>query len=134
MARRLRTQVSGLDAPITARVRVDRRTKDLIKRLEPGEIAIIDHADLDRVAGDGLVEKRAGAVLNASPSISGRYPNGGPIRVVAAGIPLLDEVDRSLLDRLKDGDTVTLDGGEVRVGDEVVATGKVLTHDDVVGH
>ncbi len=132
MARRLRTQVSGLDAPITARVRVDRRTKDLIKRLEPGEIAVIDHADLDRVAGDGLVEKRAGAVLNASPSISGRYPNGGPIRVVAAGIPLLDEVDRSLLERLKDGDTVTLVGGEVRVGDEVVATAKVLTHDDVV--
>ena len=56
MARRLRTQDAGLDAPITARVRVDRRTKDLIKRLEPGEIAVIDHADLDRVAGDGLVD------------------------------------------------------------------------------
>ncbi|HMQ27430.1 MAG TPA: hypothetical protein PKA98_15680, partial [Acidimicrobiales bacterium] len=113
MARRLRSQDVGLDAPITARVRVDRRTKDLIKRLEPGEIAIIDHADLDRVAGDGLVEKKAAAVLNAAPSISGRYPNGGPIRVVDAGIPLLDEVDRSLLERVKDGDVVTVDGAEV---------------------
>ena len=131
MARRLRTQVSGLRRA-HHRPRADSSHQGPHKRLEPGEIAIIDHADLDRVAGDGLVEKRAGAVLNASPSISGRYPNGGPIRVVAAGIPLLDEVDRSLLDRLKDGDTVTLDGGEVRVGDEVVATGKVLTHDDVV--
>lgn len=132
MARRLRSQDVGLDAPITARVRVDRRTKDLIKRLEPGEIAIIDHADLDRVAGDGLVEKKAAAVLNAAPSISGRYPNGGPIRVVDAGIPLLDEVDRSLLERVKDGDVVTVDGAEVRIGDEVVATGKLLDHDDVV--
>lgn len=132
MARRLKTQETGLDAPITARVRVDRRTKDLIKRLQPGEIAVIDHADLDRVAGDGLVEKRAAAVLNASPSISGRYPNGGPIRVAAAGIPLLDEVDRSLLERLKDGDTVTIEGGEVRCGGEVVATGKLLDHDDIV--
>ena len=132
MARRLKPQDPGLDAPITARVRVDRRTKDLIKRLEAGEIAVIDHADLDRVAGDGLVEKRAGAVLNASPSISGRYPNGGPIRVAAAGIPLLDEVDRALLDRLSDGDVVTIRGGEVLIGDEVVATGKLLGHDDII--
>ena len=132
MARRLKSPEPGVGAPVTARVRVDRRTKDLIKRLEPGEFAVIDHADLDRVAGDGLVEKRAGAVLNASPSISGRYPNGGPIRVAAAGIPLLDEVDRSLLDRLSDGDVVTIRGGEVLIGDEVVATGKLLGHDDIV--
>ena len=132
MARRLRTQDAGLAAPITARVRVDRRTKDLIKRLEPGEIAVIDHADLDRVAGDGLVDKRAAAVLNVAPSISGRYPNGGPIRLVDAGIPLLDEVDRSLLDRVKDGDVITVHGGEVHIDDELVATAKVLTRDDVI--
>ena len=59
---------------------VDRRTKDLVKRLEPGEIAVIDHEDLDRVAADGLVEAGVAAVVNAAPSISGRYPNGGPIR------------------------------------------------------
>jgi uncharacterized membrane-anchored protein len=132
MARRLKHREATATVALTGRVRVDRRTKDLIKRLEPGEIAVIDHMDLDRVAADGLVEKQAGAVLNASPSISGRYPNGGPVRVVSAGIPLIDEVDRALLDRLRDGDVVTIDGGEVRIGRDVVATGKVLTREDIV--
>jgi uncharacterized membrane-anchored protein len=132
MARRLKHREATATVALTGRVRVDRRTKDLIKRLEPGEIAVIDHMDLDRVAADGLVEKQAGAVLNASPSISGRYPNGGPVRVLSAGIPLIDEVDRALLDRLRDGDVVTIDGGEVRIGRDVVATGKVLTREDIV--
>ena len=64
------------------RARVGKRTKDLTKRLEPGDIAIIDHVDLDRVAADGLIEAGVVAVVNAAPSISGRYPNGGPMRLV----------------------------------------------------
>ncbi|HET6385136.1 MAG TPA: hypothetical protein VFJ58_17225, partial [Armatimonadota bacterium] len=69
--------------------RVDRRTKKLIPRLKPGEIAIIDHQDLDGLSASGLVERRPGAVLNASPSISGRYPNSGPSILLEAGIPLI---------------------------------------------
>jgi uncharacterized membrane-anchored protein len=56
--------------------RVDRRTKNLVTRIQPGEIAVIDHADLDRVAAAGLIEAGVLAVVNASPSITGRYPNG----------------------------------------------------------
>ena len=89
-----------LGREIVGKAGVDRRTKDLIKRLEGGEIAVIDHEDLDRVAADGLVEKKVAAVVNAAPSISGRYPNLGPLRVVEAGIPLIDEVGADLLDRV----------------------------------
>jgi uncharacterized membrane-anchored protein len=63
---------------VEATVRVDRRTKDLIHRLRPGEIAVIDHEDLDRVSAEGLVERGVGAVVNARSSITGRYPNSGP--------------------------------------------------------
>ncbi|MBA2625012.1 MAG: hypothetical protein H0U89_05345 [Acidimicrobiia bacterium] len=111
----------------TGRARVDRRTKELIKRLQPGEVAVIDHRDLDRVAADGLVEGGAVAVVNAAVSISGRYPNGGPIRVVRAGIPLLDAVGSDLLQRVSEGDTVEVDGEVVRVRGEVVGEGRVLT-------
>jgi len=38
--------------------RVDRRTKNLTKRLRPGDIAVIDHLDLDRVAAEALVACR----------------------------------------------------------------------------
>ena len=78
--------------------RVDRRTKDLAKRIGRGEIAIIDHRDIDRVAGESLVAAGVGAVVNANASISGRYPNGGPIRIVQAGIPLLDDVGDDVMD------------------------------------
>jgi uncharacterized membrane-anchored protein len=111
---------------VTASARVDRRTKLLLKRVQPGEIAVIHHADLDRVAADGLIEAKVSMVLNAGASISGRYPNGGPIRVVDAGIPLLDLEDPSVMERLKDGDVLTVADGEVWCDGELVAKGRPL--------
>jgi uncharacterized membrane-anchored protein len=105
--------------------RVDRRTKNLVKRLTGGEIAVIDHEDLDQVAADGLVEGGVVAVVNAAPSITGRYPNLGPQRLVGAGIPLIDEAGADLLDRVADGDVLHVVGGEIWRGDELLATGKV---------
>ena len=77
---------------ITGTARLDRRTKRLVGRLRPGDIAVIDHVDLDRVAADSLVAVGVAAVLNAKPSISGRYPNLGPEVLVKAGIPLVDDL------------------------------------------
>lgn len=108
---------------VTAVARVDRRTKRLVKRVLPGEIMIIDHADLDRVAAETIVEAQPAAVVNAAASITGRYPNMGPLLVSAAGIPLLDEVGSDVLDRIAEGDVVTVDGERLLVGDEVIATG-----------
>ena len=122
----LRRAPSRDTVAIVGRARVDRRTKELVKRLQPGEVAIIDHRDLDRVAGDALVEAGAAAVVNASPSISGRYPNGGPIRVVRAAIPLVDDVGKGVMAAVAEGDLVEVDGGTVRARGEVIATGTVL--------
>ena len=82
---------------VQAPVRIGRRTKDLVKQLQPGEIAVIDHADLDRVAAEGLVEAAAVAVLDAAPSMTGRYPNYGPLLVVASGTVLVDDGADSVL-------------------------------------
>ena len=111
--------------------RLDRRTKRLVTRLNPGDIAVIDHADLDRVAADTLVAARPAAVVNAAPSISGRYPNLGPERLVENGILLLDNVGEGIFKAVKEGTRIRIDGDTVYVGDEPVASGAVQDVDTV---
>jgi len=113
-------ELSGIVAP----VRVDTRTKNLVPRLQPGEIAVIDHLDIDRVAAESLVERRPAAVLNAARSISGRYPNLGPEILVAAGIPLVDDLGNDVMG-LREGRRVRVDEGKVFEGDTLVAEGTV---------
>jgi len=108
--------------------RLDRRTKRLTGRLQAGDIAVIDHLDLDRVSADALVDRRVAAVVNAALSTSGRYPNLGPGILVAAGIPLLDRVGPEVFAALSEGDQVRLDGDLLWYGGEVVATGQLLDH------
>ena len=109
---------------VAAPARVDRRTKDLIKRVRPGEIAVIDHADVDRVAAEGLIRAGVAAVVNASASFTGRYPNSGPLLIARAGIPLVDELGPALLDTVAEGDALRVVGDEVWRGDELVGSGK----------
>lgn len=112
-------------------VRIDGRTKRLTKRLQPGDIAVIDHRDLDKVSGDALVACAPAAVVNASPSISGRYPNTGPEAIVAAGIPLIDDVGPDVMLQLRDGDQVRVHEGALYTGDTLVAKGVVLDGESV---
>lgn len=105
--------------------RLDRRTKRLVGRLRPGDIAVIDHVDLDRVAADSLVAVGVAAVLNAKPSVSGRYPNLGPEVLIAAGIPLLDDLGEGVFERIREGDQVRIEGNTVFAGDEPVAHGSL---------
>jgi uncharacterized membrane-anchored protein len=116
---------------VTGRARLDRRTKNLTKRLQPGDIAIIDHADLDRVAADSLVRCQVAAVVNAAPSISGRYPNIGPELLVEAGIPLVDDVGDDVFDQIKEGQRVRLDGEALCLDDRVIAKGTLQTAESV---
>jgi uncharacterized membrane-anchored protein len=115
------------DPAVVGPARVDARTKRLTRRLQPGDIAVIDHEDLDRIAAEELVQAQPGAVINAARSISGRYPNVGPLLVAAAGIPLVDDVGPELMERVREGQVLQVDGAEIRSGDEVVAKGSVQT-------
>jgi uncharacterized membrane-anchored protein len=108
---------------VSGRARVDRRTKNLLNRLSAGEVAVIDHEDLDRIAAEGLVEVQPAAIINAARSLSGRYPNFGPLLVAAAGIPLVDDVGHDVMNLVAEGQVVRVDGTDVLVGDEVVAKG-----------
>jgi uncharacterized membrane-anchored protein len=125
-----RTRTDDLPG-VTGTARLDRRTKNLVKRLSPGDIAIIDHRDLDRLSADALIERQVGAVVNVSMSISGRYPNQGPRLLVEAGIPLLDEAGPDVFERVAEGATVRLHGEDLYSGEEVVAKGRLQTAESV---
>ena len=111
---------------ITGRARVNRRTKDLVKDLEAGEIAVINHKDLDRVAGEGLAASGITAVVNASESISGRYPNSGPQCVARAGITVVDHVGLDIMETVADGDQLTITDGVLTINEAELARGEVL--------
>ena len=114
-------------AGIVAVARVDRRTKNITRRLSPGEIAIIDHADLDLVGAEELIRRKAAAVVNASVSITGRYPNLGPRLLLEAGIAVVDGVGPEVMNRVADGAVVRLDQDTLYLGAGVVAKGTPLT-------
>lgn len=117
--------------PVSGPARVDRRTKMLLHRLQEGDVAVIDHRDIDRVAAQELVVARPAAVVNAAQSISGRYPNVGPLLIVNAGIPLVDSAGPGLLGAVNDGESIVIRGGEVFCGGLRVAGGVRLTKESV---
>ena len=102
---------------VTGPARVDRRTKNLTKRLQPGDIAVIDHEDIDRVSAEALVRCRPAAVLNAARSTSGRYPNLGPQLLLDAGIPLVDDLGPEIM-ALREGTRLSVDDDTVRRVDD----------------
>ena len=108
---------------ITGTARVDRDIDRLLRRVGPGDIVVIDALDLDRITADALVEAGIAAVVNASPSISGRYPNLGPEVLVNNGVTLIDEAGPEVFKRVKDGARVRLYDGGVYAGDRRLVHG-----------
>jgi uncharacterized membrane-anchored protein len=102
--------------------RVDARTKSLTKRLHVGDVAVIDHLDIDRVSAEALVACRPAAVLNAARSTSGRYPNLGPEILLEAGIPLVDDLGPDVM-AIPEGHRILVEGGTVLDGERLVAEG-----------
>jgi uncharacterized membrane-anchored protein len=108
---------------ITGVARLDRHVARLAGRLNPGDVAIIDHVDLDRMTAETLVAAKPVAIINAQPSISGRYPNLGPQLIVSHGIVLLDNVGAEIFAAVKEGTKIRIDGHTVFVGEAAVVTG-----------
>ncbi len=111
------------DRRVVGPVRLGKRTKDLVKRLETGEIAIIDHADLDRIAAEDLAASRVAGVVNVAPFSTGRYPNVGPLILARSGIVLVEAVGAPLFESLDRGDVIELDGGDVLLSGATLANG-----------
>jgi uncharacterized membrane-anchored protein len=118
---------------IRGTARLGRRTKALVRRLRAGDVAIIDHRDIDRMAAEDLVGSGIKAVVNVAPSTTGRYPNPGPLTITRAGLRLIDAPGAPLFDTISDGTTITIRGGAVIGPDgELLAEGKVWDTEQLV--
>jgi uncharacterized membrane-anchored protein len=119
---------------VTGQARLGRRTKLLVRHLHRGDIAIVDHLDIDRVSAEELIEAGVVAVLNCKPSSSGSYPNLGPQLLVEAGVHLVDLPDDTLFERLSDREEIVVRGGEVlRVARGSVGEGDTFGGDEGLG-
>ena len=107
--------------------RLDKRTKDLTKRLGPDDVAIVDHIDMDRVSAEGLIETGVEVVINVAPSISGAYPNVGPLLLARAGVTLIDDAGPEVFDLVNEGSTIEVVGDDILKDGKVIATGKRLS-------
>lgn len=116
---------------VTGTARVDRDIDRLLRRVCPGDIVVLDVLDLDRITADALVDANIAGVVNASPSISGRYPNQGPEVLVANGVALIDEAGPTVFKKIKDGAKVRLHNGGVYAGDRRLALGTERTDIDI---
>jgi len=131
------TTLSSLLSRNTARpgvvgtARVDRDIDRLLRRVCPGDIAVLDVLDLDRITADALVDAEIAAVVNASPSVSGRYPNLGPEVLLANGVTLIDETGTDVFKKVKDGSKVRLHNGGVYVGDRRLIKGTERTDEEI---
>jgi uncharacterized membrane-anchored protein len=99
------------------------RTKRLVQRAQPGDIAVIDHEDLDRVSAESLIDADVAGVVNAGRSITGRYPNLGPLMLVEAGVPVIDSVGPLVLRKVREGEPLRLEGDRVLAGERLVGVG-----------
>ena len=116
---------------VTGTARVDRDIDRLLRRIGPGDIVVIDILDLDRMTADALVEARVAGVVNASPSISGRYPNLGPEVLVANNITLVDSAGPEVFKKIKDGAKIRLHSGGVYAGDRRLVHGVERSDEEI---
>ncbi|HEV7421572.1 MAG TPA: putative cytokinetic ring protein SteA [Mycobacterium sp.] len=122
---------AGLRPGVSGTARVDRDIDRLLRRIGPGDIVVMDALDLDRITADALVDAGIAAVVNASPSISGRYPNLGPEVLVANGVTLIDEAGPEIFKKIKDGARVRLHNAGVYSGDRRIALGTERTAEEI---
>jgi uncharacterized membrane-anchored protein len=115
----------------TGAAKLDRRTKNLVRRLGPGDVAVIDHTDLDRVSAEELLESGVRVVVNVAPSQSGRFPNPGPLLLVRAGVRLIDAPGAPIFDEVSEGELLTVRGASVFRNGDCVAAGRALSADEL---
>lgn len=116
---------------LTGTARLDKRTKRLVKRLGPNDIAIIDHADLDRVSAEELLESGVRVVFNVAPSVTGRFPNPGPLQLVRGGVRLIDVPENGLFDAVHEGEQLIVRGASLFRNGTVLASGRALTTEEL---
>lgn len=118
---------SRLDGgPLSGPLRIEPSVRALVRRLRPGDIAVVDILDLDQPSAQALAAAKPAAVVDVQAAISGRFPTGGPRVLLDAGITLVDQVGSSILSAA-DGAVATVTEGTIAIDGVPVASGRLVT-------
>jgi uncharacterized membrane-anchored protein len=115
----------------TGKARLDKRTKRLVHRLGPDDIAIIDQEDIDRVSAEELLDSGVRVVFNVALSASGRLPAVGPLELVRGGVRLIDVPGAQLFDEVRDGEELVVRGASLFRNGTRLATGHSVTETEL---
>src|SRR6266571_2047606 len=115
----------------TGAAKLDRRTKNLVRRLGPDDVAVIDHIDLDRVSAEELLDSGVRVVVNVAPSQTGRFPNPGPLLLVRGGVHLIYAPGADLFDSVSDGEQLSIRGAGLYRNGTCLAAGRVLGQEEL---
>lgn len=120
---------SRLDGgPLSGPLRIESTVRTLVRRLRPGDIAVVDILDLDRQSAQSLVAAKPAAVVDVQAAISGRFPTSGPQVLLDAGITLVDQVGSDILSA-QDGTEASITEGTIAIDGVPVASGRLVTDD-----
>lgn len=113
------------------KIRKDRRTKNLVKRLKYNEIALISHKDIDEIAAYSLIEKKVKCIINIEESISGKYPNQGPTILLDAGIPIYETDNKEIFDIIDEGEIIEIDEDKIIYKGTVIGNCEFLNKEKI---
>ncbi|MGI6705491.1 MAG: putative cytokinetic ring protein SteA [Clostridia bacterium] len=116
---------------IKGKVKVDLKTKDLVKRLSSNDIAVICHEDLDELAAQLLIEKKVKVIVNAETSITGKYPNKGPSLLLKEGITIIDHIGKGNFEKIAENDFLEYKNGSIFINNAFLCKADILTRETV---
>ena len=116
---------------LKGKIKKDRKTKNLIKRLKPGDIALIAHKDLDEIAANSLVESKIKCIINTEETISGKYPNQGPSILLEANIPIYEASNKEIIDLVEEGEIIEIDGDKIIYKGEIISNCQLLNDEKI---
>lgn len=116
---------------VKGKIKKDRKTKNLIKRLKPGDIALIAHKDLDEIAANSLVESKIKCIINTEETISGKYPNQGPSILLEANIPIYEANNKEIIDLVEEEEIIEIDEDKIIYKGEIISNCQLLNDERI---
>jgi len=107
-------------------IKKDIKTKNLIKRLKPGDVPVLLHEDIDEVAAYSLIDKKVKLVINCAKSFTGKYPANGVKILIENNVEIIDDMGQEFYDNLNEGDIIEIEQNKIYINKEYICDAKYL--------
>lgn len=113
-------------------VKKDKRTKRLIYKLRPGDIALLCHEDIDEIAAEALIKSKVKCIINTEKTITGFYPNNGPLKLLKNRIPIYEIEDKSIFNIIEDGGIIEIENNKLYYLNKYIGKCRLIEKDEIL--